>query len=216
MSSLKMAQPINNQQNSRLFALPAELRNQIYGMVFECDEDKDETIEIIDAFTLAKKFRSDDSASDVRYSLPPPSSALLGSCQRVYFEAKNMNLFAPAWECYWRKNCVIDFDKNSFEDAYPGYVKFVAPPGLQKCTVIIRKTSSTKKPYTVSVAMRRREDGKWLAAFEARHAPDATDFKAMNRIQRCLPYGETFHGAICPAPLLTRNPNHQAQLLRHH
>lgn len=198
-----MIQSINNQQHSRLFRLPAELRNQIYEMVFESDEDKDETIEILDAFTLAKRFRSDDPASDVRYSLPPPSSALLRSCQRMYSEAKDVNLFAPAWECYWRNDFVIDFDKNSFEDAYPGYVKFVSLPRLQRCTIIVRENSSTEKPYTVSVAMRRREDGIWLAAFKAHHVPDATDFKALNRILRCLPYGETFHGAICPAPLLT-------------
>lgn len=100
-----MAQPNNNQQHSPLFKLRAELRNQIYEMAFTYDNDKEETIKIIDAFTLAKKFRSDDRGSDVRYSLPPLSSALLRSCQLVYLEAKKRHSLIGVYrtECVGRQ-----------------------------------------------------------------------------------------------------------------
>lgn len=93
--------PTGSQGCSPLLRLPAELRNQIYELVFELNEST-KTVELVNLITLGKDYRSDDPATDIRYSLPLPTSALMRSCQLVYAETPDMNLFKPVWQHYRR------------------------------------------------------------------------------------------------------------------
>lgn len=119
-----------------MFRLPAELRNQIYELVFELDGST-KTVELVDLITLGKDHRSDDPATDVRYSLPPRTSALMRSCQLVYAETRNMNLFKPAWQHYRRNVFWTNFQKNSFEKEQSGAKRlaFVPVPGISQFVV---------------------------------------------------------------------------------
>jgi hypothetical protein len=84
----------HEQLDSFFFKLPGELRNRIYELVFEHDN---EPVNIVDAFYPSLKVLSNAA---------PPSSALMRACRRLCSEC--MGFHAVAYRDYWRKDFVID------------------------------------------------------------------------------------------------------------
>lgn len=81
--------------NCLLFKLPGELRNTIYGMVFESGSD---TVNIADAFSPMEDGDTDAATSLRKISASPPSSALVRSCQQLRQESQCF--FTAAYERY--------------------------------------------------------------------------------------------------------------------
>ena len=96
------------QLNSLFFKLPSELRNRIYGLVFEHD---DKPVNVEDAFS---------PSSEILSSAAPPSSALLCACRKLHHESKGFH--TVAYRNYWRKDFVVDLRR---VDALRQYIEHV-------------------------------------------------------------------------------------------
>lgn len=87
-----------------LFKLSAELRNQIYKLVFEISNE--DIIHVTDDFLPPSQSPS-GTATSIRVSAPP-SAALIGCCQTIYEESKG--IFDEASKSYWKKEFVLEFE----------------------------------------------------------------------------------------------------------
>lgn len=186
-----------SQGHGPLFLLPPELRNRIYELVFEFNNDTEELIELTGCITLAQTHRSDTPTPDVRFSLPPPTSALLCTCQQLYTESA---LFLkPAQHRYYSKNFFIDFEKISCRSdrSKRNYFAFAPVSGIPKYTVQIEEPEAPRDGFDVAI---ERWDEGWRVVCQASRSVTICDgmlgvSNALLRVNRCIPTGKTLsHG----------------------
>lgn len=87
------------QQQSVLFKLPPELRNRIYEMVFDCELDSINLAATFDPVVVINRKHAEFIRPLKRSAAAPPSTALLRSCQKLYYES--VVIFKTALRAYW-------------------------------------------------------------------------------------------------------------------
>ena len=143
----------HGQSDSPLFKLPGELRNRIYDLVFEHDN---EAVSIRDAFSPLGK-RHPNAA--------PPSSALLRACRKLHHESKVFH--AVAYRNYWRKSFVIDLRE---VDALRGYIMFVPTLWIDNYIMKVKNKHTNDTEVLLS-----RSGGHWHAKAKSAHPYNLTN-----------------------------------------
>lgn len=98
-----------------LLRLPAELRNNIYELVFKnINRNSNRNIDVAEAFFPTEGSESNASTRARKNDVAPPSSALLRCSRQFHDEGKG--IFAAAYRRYWRKTFTIKLkDMEPFE-----------------------------------------------------------------------------------------------------
>lgn len=95
--------------------LPAELRNNIYELVFKnINRNSNRNIDVAEAFFPTEGSEIDAATRARKADVAPPSSALLRCSRQFHDEGKG--IFAAAYQRYWRKTFTIRLkDMEPFE-----------------------------------------------------------------------------------------------------
>lgn len=139
------------QKQSAFFKLPAELRNRIYEMAFECE---------LGTIDLATTFRPGGTPLELG-SAAPPSSALMRSCQTTCRESRG--IFMSACEAYWNKDFVVDLSGRLFSSS-GAYIKHIPDSYLVRVSRIVLLCTYLGTEMRV---LRTWSDGAWEAEISA-------------------------------------------------
>jgi hypothetical protein len=130
---------LHEQSDCPLFKLPGELRNHIYELVFEHD---DEPVNIEDAFS---------PFSNVLMEAAPPSSALIHTCRKLHLESKGFH--EVSYRNYWRKGFIVDLWR---VDALRGYIKRVPTAWIDSYIMKMEISDASASEVVLS-----RFGGRW-------------------------------------------------------
>lgn len=169
-----------NQQQCLLFTLPPELRNTIYEMALQCEE---ETINLV-----KKGRRAGSDAVCLQICLDNaalPSPALLCTCQQIHQESSG--IFTAAIEAYFEKKFEIDLHGSAgYPDTYIIRTPDIYLARIHKLNFLLESGN-----LRVEVTAKKVHVGCGLWNFKIAHQSPYADSNAYAKL-------EEIYKSLCP------------------
>lgn len=202
--------PMHQQQQSPLFRLPSELRNEIYERAFATRDGPvhmnnaaaDFSTSGAGATGAAQEFTPSNLG---RVTPTAPSAAILRSCRRIRKESRA--LFATASQAYWRNEFVISIRQSPENHAYINFSANVNIPNgylarIRHFTFLVRHRGTAIRV----TCLWSDTDGRWV--LNAEHdgsfvgEDDEVTRAAIEDVEDSMRRSEAF---TATSPMLTRH-----------